>query len=130
MIIFLRLRNEPSAYDLYFISGAWLTSRLFSAGAWLGPVFAPGRITYHRIVGAVLLYLLIALTFVALFIFVGVLILKAFSGIAFEDNAALPSNIIYFSFNSAKAFPPRTSRTITVQHQTVQLNKAAHEGYL
>jgi len=49
-------------------------------------------------VGAVLLYLLIALTFMALYLFVGLLIPKAFSGIVFEDNTALASSLIYFSF--------------------------------
>ena len=90
--------NHPSAYDLYFISGVWLTLSVVLGWNVARAVFAPGRITYHRIVGAVLLYLLITLTFVALFIFVGVLIPKAFSGIVFKDNAALASNIIYFSF--------------------------------
>ena len=34
-------------------------------------VFAPGRITYHRIMGAILLYLTIGVTFVALYTFLG-----------------------------------------------------------
>jgi Ion channel len=61
-------------------------------------VFAPGAINYHRIVGAVLLYLLIALTFVSLFVFVGLFIPKAFSGLVLEDNATFASSAIYFSF--------------------------------
>ena len=36
-------------------------------------VFAPGCITYHRIMGAILLYLTIGVTFVALYTFVGLL---------------------------------------------------------
>ena len=36
-------------------------------------VFAPGRITYHRIMGAILLYLAIGLTFAALYASVGLL---------------------------------------------------------
>ena len=43
-------------------------------------VFAPGRITYHRIMGAILLYLTIGVTFVALYTFVGLLIPDSFSG--------------------------------------------------
>jgi Ion channel len=98
VVIILRLLNEPSAYDLYFVAVAWLTLSMVLGWAVARAVFAPGRVSYHRIVGAVLLYLLIALTFVALYLFVGLLIPKAFSGIVFEDNAALASGIIYFSF--------------------------------
>jgi Ion channel len=98
VVIILRLRNEPSVYDLYFVAVAWLTLSMILGWAVARAVFAPGRVSYHRIVGAVLLYLLIALTFVALYLFVGLLIPKAFSGLVFEDDAALASGIIYFSF--------------------------------
>ena len=97
-VIILRLVNAPSAYDLYFVAVAWLTLSMVLGWAVARAVFAPGRVSYHRIVGAVLLYLLIALTFVALYLFVGRLIPKAFSGIVFEDDAALSSSVIYFSF--------------------------------
>jgi hypothetical protein len=50
-----------------------------------------GRVTYHRIVGAILLYLLIAVAFGALFIFVGLSLPDAIKGITFEDNPALPT---------------------------------------
>jgi hypothetical protein len=43
-------------------------------------VFAPGRITYHRVMGAILLYLTIGVTFLALYTFLGLLIPAAFSG--------------------------------------------------
>jgi hypothetical protein len=98
VVLILRLRNEPSAYDLYFVAVAWLTLSMVLGWAVAQAVFAPGRVSYHRIVGAVLLYLLIALTFMALYLFVGLLIPKAFSGIVFEDNTALASSLIYFSF--------------------------------
>ena len=45
-----------------------------------------------------MLYLSIAVIFVSLYTFVGLLIPKAFSGISFEDSPALVSNVIYFSF--------------------------------
>jgi hypothetical protein len=61
-------------------------------------VFAPGRVTYHRINGAVLLYLTIGLTFVALFTFVDLLSPHAFSGLSDADDQPLASNLIYFSF--------------------------------
>jgi len=61
-------------------------------------VFGGGRITYHRIVGATLLYLLIAVTFATLFAVVGLSIADTFKGIAFEDDAALASSLFYLSF--------------------------------
>lgn len=79
LVIVLRLRGTPTAFDLPLVAAAWLILSI-TLGAVVGrAVFAPGAINYHRIVGAVLLYLLIALAFVALFVFVGVLIPKAFS---------------------------------------------------
>jgi hypothetical protein len=97
-VIILRLRGTPSAYDLHMIAAAWLVLSI-TLGAVVGrAVFAPGAVNYHRIVGAVLLYLLIALAFVALFVFVGLLIPNSFSGLVLEDNAKLASSAIYFSF--------------------------------
>ena len=61
-------------------------------------VFGPGRITYHRIVGAILVYLLIAVAFATLFTFVGLSIPAAFKGIEFEDDRSLASEIFYLSF--------------------------------
>ena len=61
-------------------------------------VFRSGRITYHRIIGAILLYLLIAVTFATLSAFVGLSISHSFKGIAFEDDAALASSLFYLSF--------------------------------
>jgi hypothetical protein len=61
-------------------------------------VFRRGRVTYHRIVGAVLLYLLIAIGFAALFAFVGLSIPNAFKGVVFEDDARLASELFYLSF--------------------------------
>ena len=88
----------PSNFDVYLMAGAWLTMSfvlIFVVGR---KVFAPGRVNYHRIVGAILAYLSIAATFVALFTFVGLLVPKAFSGMRFEDSPALASEVIYFSF--------------------------------
>jgi hypothetical protein len=63
-------------------------------------VFAPGRITFHRIMGAFLLYLAIGLTFAALYAFVGVLSTDAFSGMSVKDSPTLSSTMIYFSFGT------------------------------
>lgn len=90
--------HTPSILDVYLFAGA-----LFIMGSTLGcvvarAVFAPGRVSYHRIVGAILVYLSIAVTFSALFTVVGLLFPAAFSGMLFEDKPALASNVIYFSF--------------------------------
>jgi hypothetical protein len=60
-------------------------------------VFRSGRVTYHRIIGAILLYLLIALAFGTLFIFVGLMLPDAFNGISFEENSGLASSAFYLS---------------------------------
>jgi hypothetical protein len=89
---------RPSTYDLYLVAAAWFVIVCTLAVVVARTVFAQGRITFHRIVGAVLLYLLIALAFVSLFMMVGLLVPNAFSGLVFEDNEKLASNLIYFSF--------------------------------
>ena len=89
---------SPSAYDLYLVATAWFVIVCTLAVVVARTVFAGGRVSFHRVVGAVLLYLLIALAFVSLFMLVGLLVPNAFSGLVFEDNEKLASNLIYFSF--------------------------------
>jgi len=93
----LRVRVH-STLDIYLVAGAWLILAVTLGWVVARAVFAPGRVNYHRVVGAVLLYLLIGMLFVSLFVFVGVLIPKAFAGVAVEDSDTLASNLIYFSF--------------------------------
>jgi hypothetical protein len=58
---------HPSSIDIYLDAGAWMITGV-TLGVVVGrAVFAPGRVTFHRILGAVLLYLNIALVFVALY---------------------------------------------------------------
>ena len=90
---FARL-TAPSSFDVYLIAGAWLIMSVVLIFVVGRTVFAPGRVNYHRIVGAILVYLSIATTFT----FVGLRLPKAFSGMLFEDSPALASNVIYFSF--------------------------------
>jgi hypothetical protein len=92
-----RLRS-PSILDVYLLSGAFLIMGTVLISVVARAVFSAGRVTHHRIIGAILVYLSIALTFVALYTFVGLLIPNAFSGMSFEDSAALASKVIYFSF--------------------------------
>ena len=98
-VFFFRL-YYPWPYNLHLLAGAWFIIALTLAIMVALAVFAAGRITYHRIVGAVLLYLLIAVTFATLFAFVGLSIPDAFKGIAFEDDSALASALFYLSFVS------------------------------
>ena len=90
--------KAPSVLDINLFAGAWLIMGITLGWVVSREVFAPGRVTHHRVMGAVLLYLTIAITFAALFAFVGSLVPKAFSGLSLEDSPALASNLIYFSF--------------------------------
>jgi hypothetical protein len=93
----LRLRS-PSILDLNLFAGSWLIMGIALGSVVARATFASGRITYHRIVGAVLLYLAVAVTFASLFTFIGSLIPNAFAGLTVEDSPALASRVIYFSF--------------------------------
>lgn len=90
--------NAPSVLDVYLFAGALLITGITLGYVVARAVFASGRVSYHRIVGAVLVYLSVALTFVALYSIVGLIVRDAFSGMSFEDNSALASKVIYFSF--------------------------------
>ena len=71
----------PSDIDIYLSSTAWLI--LSATLAWIVArnVFAPGRVTYHRIVGAVFLYLLVAMAFASLYMIIGANNPAAFNGL-------------------------------------------------
>ena len=94
----LRLR-QPSTVDIYLDAAAWLIAGITLSVVVGRAVFAPGNVTFHRIIGAVLLYLNIGLIFVALFCFVALRIPNAFTGLGpLQDNLAVAGNLIYFSF--------------------------------
>ena len=96
-VFFFRL-FYPWPYNLHLLAGAWLIIAVTLGVVVAQAVFGSGRITYHRIVGATLLYLLIAVGFATLFAVVGLSIPDAFKGIAFEDDSALASSLFYLSF--------------------------------
>ena len=96
-VFFFRL-YYPWPYNLHLLAGAWLIIAVTIGIMVARAVFAGGRINYHRIVGAILLYLLIAVTFATLFAFVGLSISDAFKGIALKDDLALANSLFYFSF--------------------------------
>jgi hypothetical protein len=86
------------AFHLHILAGAWLVIAVTLGIVVTQAVFRQGRVTYHRIVGAILVYLLIAVAFATLYIFVGLSIPGAINGIAFEDDRSLASSVFYFSF--------------------------------
>ena len=96
-VFFFRL-FYPWPYNLHLLAGAWLIIAVTIGLVVAKAVFGGGRITYHQIVGAILLYLLIAVAFATLFAFVGLSTPDAFKGIAFKDDLALASSLFYFSF--------------------------------
>ncbi len=89
---------DPSPDDITLLASGWLLVAATLGAVVARDVFAPGRVTVHRIVGAVALYLLIGLTFAGAFAILGVRIPNAFSGLVLADKPALASNVIYFSF--------------------------------
>ena len=94
----LRLR-QPSLLDIYLDASAWMISSLTVGFVVAREVFAPGRVTFHRIIGVILVYLCIGLAFMALYGFVALIVPGAFSGLEpLQDNLAVASNLIYFSF--------------------------------
>jgi hypothetical protein len=98
VVFLLRLYYPPWPYNLYVLAAAWLAVSVTLGVIVAQAVFRRGRVTYHRIIGAILLYLLIAVAFGTLFIFVGLSFPDAFKGITFEDNPALANSVFYLSF--------------------------------
>ncbi len=84
--------------DLFLDAFAWIIIDLAMIVVIARAVFAPGRITYHRVNGAILLYLAIGLTFVGLYTLVGLFSPNSFAGLNVSHNRELASSIIYFSF--------------------------------
>ncbi|ERF84361.1 two pore domain potassium channel family protein [Bradyrhizobium viridifuturi] len=93
----LRL-HSPSILDLNLFAGSWLLVGITMAVTVARAIFAPGRVTYHRVIGAILFYLTVAVIFVALYTFIGTLVPDAFAGMKIEDRPSLASQLIYFSF--------------------------------
>jgi hypothetical protein len=52
-------------------------------------------VTYHRVIGGVLLYLTIAMIFVVLYAFVGLLFPNAFKGLSIDDAPNFTANLSY-----------------------------------
>ena len=96
-VILLRLFYPPWPYNLYMLAAAWLVFALTLGAVVAHAVFRHGRVNYHRIIGAILLYLLVALAFGTLYVFVGLWIPNSFKGMTFEDDSTLANSAIYLS---------------------------------
>jgi hypothetical protein len=93
----LRL-NGPTTIDVYLDATAYVIVAFALGMIVCRAVFGPGPVTYHRVVGAILLYLTTAMIFVALYAFVGLFFPGAFDGLSVSDTPRLTDNLIYFSF--------------------------------
>jgi hypothetical protein len=94
----LRARGSHVTLDACLEATGWLLVGLVTIWVVARAVFGPGRITYHRVVGAILLYLTIGVVFVALYTLVGALAPGAFTTISIHDRVSLPPDLVYFSF--------------------------------
>jgi hypothetical protein len=98
--VVLRIRGRHVELDVSLQAAAWLLIALVIIWTVARAVFEPGRITYHRIVGAIMLYLTIGLLFVALYTLVGAYSPNAFNGLTVTAHVSLPSDLVYFSFTT------------------------------
>ena len=98
--LILRARGGHQVLDVCLQAMAWLLIALVIIWAVARAVFEPGRVTYHRVVGAILLYLTIGLVFVALYTLVGAHSPNAFTGLTVTAHVSLPSDLVYFSFTT------------------------------
>jgi len=96
-VFFLRLYYDWP-YNLHLLAGAWLIIAVTLGTVVARAVFRSGEVTYDRIIGAILVYILIAVAFGTLLAFIGLSIPGAFKGISFEDDRSLASEIFYLSF--------------------------------
>jgi hypothetical protein len=93
----MRIEN-PTAFNILLgsVCSVFFMAAL-GAVVW-GAVFGSGRVTHHRIQGAIVLYLIIALAFAALYQIVTVLIPNAISPLpAGSDHSVVGPRLVYFS---------------------------------
>jgi Ion channel len=88
--------QKPSAMDKTLDALSWLIAGLTLSAVVARAVFAPGKVTFHRIIGAVFLYLIIGQIFAAL---IGLMTLLEPNAITNLEplNNNFAGNLIYFS---------------------------------
>jgi hypothetical protein len=93
--------QQPSLLDVYLDATSWLITGVTLSIVVARAVFAPGHVSFHRVVGAILLYLTIGLVFAALFCFLVLLDGSALSGLGvLQDDFSIAGNLTYFSFTT------------------------------
>ena len=91
--------RDSTIVDTSLDTIAWLIAGVTLIAVVSRAVFGPGKVTLHRIVGGILLYLVLGLSFVALFGFLTIFVPNAFKGLEpRQGNFAIAGNLIYFSF--------------------------------
>ena len=95
--VFVAAIRQGTLLDRYLDAVAWFIAGLTLSIVVARAVFARGKVTYHRIIGGVLLYLTIGLTFVALFGFLIIAEPNTFNIPAYEGDFIV-GKLIYFSF--------------------------------
>ncbi len=98
--LIMQARGGHAALDQCLEATSWLLVGFVIIWVVARAVFAAGRVTYHRVIGAILLYLTIGFVFVALFTLVSALYPGSFSGLPAIDRVSLPSDLVYFSFTT------------------------------
>ena len=88
--------RQPSVMDKTLYAVSWLLAGLTLSAVVAGAVFAPGKGTTHRIIGAVLLYLIIGQIFAALIGLVTLLQPNAVTNLEPLNNN-FAGSLIYFS---------------------------------
>jgi hypothetical protein len=89
--------RQPSVTDKLLDAVAWLIAGLTLSAIVARAVFAPGKVSFHRIVGGVLLYLTIGQIFAGLTGLVTLLEPNAVTNLEPLNNNFV-GNLIYFSF--------------------------------
>jgi hypothetical protein len=91
--------NATSSFLLHLVAGLVVTCALLWVVA--KAVYAPGRISFHRITGTFLLYLIIGAIFSAVYGIIDLLAAHAFRGMAPANHAgAVVDQALYFSFST------------------------------
>jgi hypothetical protein len=92
--------QHPSRYEVYFDTLAALIASSTLTIVVAHAVFSPGRVTFHRITGAVLIYLTLGALFVGLFSLVALLVPDAFGGLNPNKEDRTIAAMVYFSFTT------------------------------
>jgi Ion channel len=93
--------DRPTALSAVLARGSAAVALAVLGGVISRTAFGPGRVTWHRVQGAVALYLILALLFAHLYGLLTVLVPEAFANVPFGLNAHAVfyrGRLLYFSF--------------------------------